>query len=293
MAMQDATPPSNGAAAPDDKAKEAKAKKKVKKGEEDKDADLSEEDLELKKNLELMVERIHEGDSALQAAALKIIAQEIRSATTSMTSVPKPLKFLRSHYGTPKKRINFVLSCTGTIRPISAALGTSCIRCLDQLNHASCERSGSLKEAYERTPTGDNKRGLADVLSVLAITTGKEGERESLRFRLEGSKVRAANTCQGSNHCLYGCTPPQRQSLADQGSLQSRPWFGVVYVQDARLIPVSTASQQVWWVTRLCDTAQATGVDSQAVCRRRRGCGDRQGLRVWVWVSWLPACLLG
>ena len=85
------------------KRKKQKEKKKVKKGEEDKDADLSEEDLELKKNLELMVERIREGDSALQAAALKIIAQEIRSATTSMTSVPKPLKFLRSHYGTPPK----------------------------------------------------------------------------------------------------------------------------------------------------------------------------------------------
>lgn len=48
----------------------------------------------------------------------------------------------------------------------------------------------SLKEAYERTPAGNNRRALADVLSVLAITTGKEGERESLRFRLEGSKVR-------------------------------------------------------------------------------------------------------
>ena len=94
--MADAVPPSNGAAAPDEK---AKAKKKLKKGEEDKDADLSDEDLELKKNLELMVQRIREGDPALQAAALESIATEIRSATTSMTSVPKPLKFLRSHYG--------------------------------------------------------------------------------------------------------------------------------------------------------------------------------------------------
>ena len=292
MAMHDATPPSNGTAAPDDKAKEAKAKKKVKKGEEDKDADLSEEDLELKKNLELMVERIREGDSALQAAALKIIAQEIRSATTSMTSVPKPLKFLRSHYGTPNKN-QCVLSCTCTTRPISAALGTSCIRCMDHLNRASCERSGSLKEAYERTPTGDNKRGLADVLSVLAITTGKEGERESLRFRLEGSKVRAESTCQGSNHCLYGCTPPQRQSLQSRAHFRADPVLVWFTCKMHELIPVSTACQQVWWVTRLCDTAQATGVDSQAVCRRRRGCGDRQGLRVWVLVSWLPACLLG
>ena len=94
--MADAVPPSNGAAAPDEK---AKAKKKLKKGEEDKDADLSDEDLELKKNLELMVQRIREGDPALQAAALESISTEIRSATTSMTSVPKPLKFLRSHFG--------------------------------------------------------------------------------------------------------------------------------------------------------------------------------------------------
>ena len=96
VTMADAVPPSNGAAAPDEK---AKAKKKLKKGEEDKDADLSEEDLELKKNLELMVQRIREGDPALQAAALESITKEIRSATTSMTSVPKPLKFLRSHFG--------------------------------------------------------------------------------------------------------------------------------------------------------------------------------------------------
>lgn len=94
--MADAVPPSNGAAAPDEK---AKAKKKLKKSEEDKDADLSDEDLELKKNLELMVQRIREGDPALQAAALESISTEIRSATTSMTSVPKPLKFLRSHFG--------------------------------------------------------------------------------------------------------------------------------------------------------------------------------------------------
>lgn len=56
----------------------------------------------------------------------------------------------------------------------------------------------SLKEAYERTPVGDNRRALADVLSVLAITTGKEGERESLRFRLEGSKVRSRDHAPGT-----------------------------------------------------------------------------------------------
>ena len=63
-----------------------------------------------------------------------------------MTSVPKPLKFLRPQY----------------------------------------ER---LKEAYTSMKDASNKKKLADVISVLAITTGKEGERESLKYRLLGSKV--------------------------------------------------------------------------------------------------------
>ena len=34
----------------------------------------------------------------MQGVALDGIGKEIREATTSMTSVPKPLKFLRKHY---------------------------------------------------------------------------------------------------------------------------------------------------------------------------------------------------
>ena len=68
-----------------------------------------------------------------------------------MTSVPKPLKFLRPHY----------------------------------------ER---LKDAYASMEDTNNKKKLADVISVLAITTGKEGERESLKYRLLGSKVSREST---------------------------------------------------------------------------------------------------
>jgi hypothetical protein len=134
----------NDAGSPDKKKTDAKKKKL--KPEEDKDADLSEEDLELKKNLALMVSRISEGDPGVQTLALQTIATEIRSATTSMTSVPKPLKFLRSHYK-------------------------------------------DLTEVHSRIPDGDVKDQLADVLSVLAITTSKEGERACLRYRLLGRKV--------------------------------------------------------------------------------------------------------
>jgi len=39
----------------------------------------------------------------LYLAALESLRTQIRSSTTSMTSVPKPLKFLRPHYDTLKQ----------------------------------------------------------------------------------------------------------------------------------------------------------------------------------------------
>lgn len=74
--------------------------KDPKKKDEKKDEDLSEEDLALKQQLELYVERVQDSDPELQKVALESMRQEIRTATSSMTSVPKPLKFLRPHYGT-------------------------------------------------------------------------------------------------------------------------------------------------------------------------------------------------
>ncbi|KAH9615824.1 hypothetical protein KSS87_003601 [Heliosperma pusillum] len=76
--------------------------KDPKKKDDNKDEDLSEEDLALKQQLELYVERAQDSDPGLQRTALESMRQEIRSSTSSMTSVPKPLKFLRSHYGTLK-----------------------------------------------------------------------------------------------------------------------------------------------------------------------------------------------
>lgn len=71
--------------------------------EEDGEEDLSEEDAALKEQLELLVERVQDTDAGVQKLALDTIRSEIRSATSSMTSVPKPLKFLRPHYGTLKE----------------------------------------------------------------------------------------------------------------------------------------------------------------------------------------------
>lgn len=70
---------------------------------DDPDADLSEEDRALKEKLQLMVERAQDPDEGVQKLSLETIRSEIRSATSSMTSVPKPLKFLRPHFAPLKK----------------------------------------------------------------------------------------------------------------------------------------------------------------------------------------------
>ena len=68
-----------------------------------KEEDISAEDKALLEGLELAVERAKDKDHGVQKAALEHLRTEIRAATSSMTSVPKPLKFLRPHYATLKE----------------------------------------------------------------------------------------------------------------------------------------------------------------------------------------------
>ena len=62
------------------------------------DQELSDEDLQLKQELEMLVERLKESNQKLYKPSLESLRVLIRTSTSSMTSVPKPLKFLREHY---------------------------------------------------------------------------------------------------------------------------------------------------------------------------------------------------
>ncbi|XP_018796139.1 PREDICTED: 26S proteasome non-ATPase regulatory subunit 2 [Bactrocera latifrons] len=70
--------------------------------DEGKEQELSDEDRQLQDELEMLVNRLQEPDKALYLPALEMLAKLIRASTTSMTSVPKPLKFMRPHYETMK-----------------------------------------------------------------------------------------------------------------------------------------------------------------------------------------------
>ena len=58
--------------------------------------EIPEEDLELVENLKLCVERIKE--ETLMDSSLEILKSLIKSSTSSMTSVPKPLKYLKEFH---------------------------------------------------------------------------------------------------------------------------------------------------------------------------------------------------
>ncbi|KAG0003047.1 proteasome regulatory particle base subunit [Entomortierella chlamydospora] len=60
--------------------------------------ELSEEDQELKNQLEMLVERLKESDTKLYNPSLETLRTLILTSTSSMTSVPKPLKYLRPLY---------------------------------------------------------------------------------------------------------------------------------------------------------------------------------------------------
>ncbi|OMJ19921.1 26S proteasome non-ATPase regulatory subunit 2 [Smittium culicis] len=64
----------------------------------DKEVEISEEDQKLIDELDMLVERLSESDSSIHKPALEQIRTLLKSSSGTMTSVPKPLKFLKVHY---------------------------------------------------------------------------------------------------------------------------------------------------------------------------------------------------
>ncbi|KAJ2160565.1 proteasome regulatory particle base subunit [Coemansia sp. RSA 552] len=98
MAKQDTAPKDAGkddVLNPTNAAKKLTEKKKKAKEEQE---ELSEEDQQLVAELEMIVERLKEESPQIHRAALESLNNVIRSTTSSMTSVPKPLKYLKAHY---------------------------------------------------------------------------------------------------------------------------------------------------------------------------------------------------
>ncbi|KAJ1999595.1 proteasome regulatory particle base subunit, partial [Coemansia thaxteri] len=74
------------------------AEKITKNKAKDEQDELSEDDRQLVSELEMIVERLKEESVDIHRSAMENLNNIIRSTASSMTSVPKPLKFLKVHY---------------------------------------------------------------------------------------------------------------------------------------------------------------------------------------------------
>ena len=71
--------------------------------------ELSEEDKALQEELNTTVEKLQNASQVEQKDALELLRSKLRESTNSMTSVPKPLKFLMPHYKLLKEEVYFKL----------------------------------------------------------------------------------------------------------------------------------------------------------------------------------------
>jgi len=107
------------------------------------DTELSEEDAKIKEDVEELVAKMKDAVDGIVNLACETLCTMLKTATGSVTSIPKPLKFLRAHYA-------------------------------------------ALKENFQKRADSDGKRLFADILSLLAMSYSKDGERECLTFKLQG-----------------------------------------------------------------------------------------------------------
>ncbi|CAF9903448.1 MAG: proteasome regulatory particle base subunit [Gomphillus americanus] len=136
-----------------------------------KEDELSEEDQQLKSELEMLVERLKESNKSLYKPALDHIAEAIKTSTSSMTAVPKPLKFLRPHFddlaslyaewsaGSDKDSLADVLSVLG-------------------MTHGDEEKLETLKYRL-LSPSGDLGSWGHEYIRHLALEIGQDYQRRT------------------------------------------------------------------------------------------------------------------
>lgn len=116
----------------------------------------------------MLVERLKEDDQELYRPALESLRTQIRASTTSMTSVPKPLKFLRPHFESLKQIYDKIVDedtkkfCADIVSIL--AMTMSEIReCLKFRLLGSNENIGSWGHEYVRHLAGEIAQEWADI----------------------------------------------------------------------------------------------------------------------------------
>jgi 26S proteasome regulatory subunit N1 len=182
-------------------------------GKKDKDLELapeelSEEDQKLKDELDMLVERLTEDDKSLYKAALEAIKESIKTSTSSMTAVPKPLKFLRPHYeklceayekwpaGEEKLSLADTLSVLGMTYSDEERLDTLKYRLLapstsigswghEYMRHLALEIGSEYQNRMEKDADTDDINDLTRVLVPFFLSHNAEADAVDILSELE------------------------------------------------------------------------------------------------------------
>ncbi|XP_076169384.1 regulatory particle non-ATPase 1 [Ptiloglossa arizonensis] len=157
---------------------ESKPNKEIRSGKEEDKNELSEEDKLLQEELTHLVERLQDSNTSLHYRALESLRSHIRLSTTSMTSVPKPLKFMRPYYDTMKviyEKITNVKAkelCSDIISVLAITMGEG-RECLKYRLTGSALAIGEWGHEYVRHLSGE-LAGEWDELTDDAEATSKK-----------------------------------------------------------------------------------------------------------------------
>lgn len=140
----------------------------------------------LKEKLEILIERLTDRDAAQRDYALKEFKTEISGATSSMTSVPKPLKFLSPHY----KRIVEIYE----------------LQIDSEFKVSKTEKRDSEQQSPRLLPSINQILQLkfADFVSVLGMVASDDDKPDCLTYCLQGSRVNLVSWGHEYLRCLAG-----------------------------------------------------------------------------------------
>ncbi|XP_043479363.1 26S proteasome non-ATPase regulatory subunit 2 [Leptopilina heterotoma] len=189
---------------------EEKQKKEVKNEKEDEKTDLSEEDKLLQEELGNLVERLQDANTRLHYPALESLQNQIRASTTSMTSVPKPLKFMRPHYDTMKAIYESISDpkakelCSDIISVLAMTMGEGreCLKYRlfgstqsisewghEYVRHLSGELAGEWDELTGENKEDVSKKLIALVHEIVPYNMAHNAETEACDLLMEIEKL--------------------------------------------------------------------------------------------------------
>lgn len=152
------------------------------------------------------MERLQDVNTKLHYPALESLRTHIRASTTSMTSVPKPLKFMRPHYDTMKNIYEKMTDikckelCSDIISVLAMTMGEGreCLKYRltgsalpigewghEYVRHLSGELAGEWDEVSDTNAEATNKKLLALVHQIVPYNMAHNAETEACDLLME------------------------------------------------------------------------------------------------------------